>query len=335
MSDSKNLTFNESISLHDKFKNVNMKSSGLWAKTEVLCSNADIIYDCSGKSSFAPGAPFTKSTNMVPIGGVEFVMELLFGVQCSQFQIPTLYSESGIGLKDSLPVSDNNLRYRVPDTENGVAQYKYQLYRPGHLINSFGVGITGTAENDVTVHPVDYREKSISMTRVTADGLTLNGDMIPFRYTDEQLNSTERQKYFGKYYDSETGATAYFLKRFEADPVIKHIWKTSTDIEDETLVSAGDVWDNTTGLNMVESFTEIILKVSAKDVKDWFIHLEQADRARINTLALFSGRFVIDDNVAGDYGDYQDVRLFSKMNITTEYLSLNKDLNIIYRVYGA
>jgi len=272
---------------------------------------------------------------MVPIGGVEFVMELLFGVQCSQFQIPTLYSESGIGLKDSLPVSDNNLRYRVPDTENGVAQYKYQLYRPGHLINSFGVGITGTAENDVTVHPVDYREKSISMTRVTADGLTLNGDMIPFRYTDEQLNSTERQKYFGKYYDSETGATAYFLKRFEADPVIKHIWKTSTDIEDETLVSAGDVWDNTTGLNMVESFTEIILKVSAKDVKDWFIHLEQADRARINTLALFSGRFVIDDSVAGDYGDYQDVRLFSKLNIPTEYLSLNKDLNIIYRVYGA
>ena len=329
--DTKKLYLNDNVSFKDKVSH----KPGLWARTEVLCSNADVIYDASGKSSFSKGAPFSINENMVPIGGVEFTMEMLFGVQCPQFEIPTLFSETGIGLLDSLPVSDVNLRYRIPDTENGVAQYRYQLYRPGHLVNIFGIGITGTAENDVTVHPVDYREKSIFMSRVNADGLTLNGDMIPFRYTYEQLSSTERQKYFGKYYDDETGATAYYLKRFEVDPVIKHVWKTSTDEEDETLVSGADVWDNTTGLNVVESFTEIILKINNKDVKDWFIHLEQPDRARINTIALFSGRFVIDDSIPGDYGDYQDVRLFSKLNIPTEYLSLNKDLNIIYRIYGA
>ena len=131
------------------------------------------------------------------------------------------------------------------------------------------------------------------------------------------------------------GYTAYYLKRFEADPVIKHIWKTGEDVEDETLVSSSDIWDNTTGLNAVESFTEIILKISRKDVKEWFTHLQQEDRTRVNTIALFTGRFVKDENDPTDYGEYQDVRLFSKLNIPVEYLSLSKDLNFIYRVYGA
>ena len=48
--------------------------------------------------------------------------------------------------------------------------------------------------------------------------------------------------------------------------------------------------------------------------------------------ALFTGQYVPSTSVT-DYGDFRDVRLFSKLNIPTEYLSLNKDLNIIYRVY--
>jgi hypothetical protein len=80
-------------------------------------------------------------------------------------------------------------------------------------------------------------------------------------------------------------------------------------------------------MNAVESFTEIVLKVSKKDIKEWFIHLEQEDRTRINTIALFNGQY--------NNNDYRDVRLFSKLCINPEYLNLSKDLNIIYRVYGA
>ena len=76
-------------------------------------------------------------------------------------------------------------------------------------------------------------------------------------------------------------------------------------------------------------------KVSKKDVKEWFVNLEQEDRTRINTIALFNGRFVKNDDDPTDYGDYEDVRLFSKLNIPVEFLSLSKDLNIIYRIYGA
>ena len=177
------------------------------------------------------------------------------------------------------------------------------------------------------------REKNIELNRVTTDGLTLTGTMLPFRFTAETLSALDRKKYFGKKVHS-TGETGYYLKRFENDAVIKHIWKTGDDFtndNEETLVSSADVWQNNIGMNAVESFTECVLKISKKDVKEWFINLEQEDRARINTIALFNGQFVKDSST--DSGDYRDVRMFSKLNIPTEYLSLNKDLNIIYRVY--
>lgn len=328
-------TLKDTLSFSDKCQNINLKTPhhGMWARTEVLCSNGDVVLNPYGKSSFKPGCPFTKSENMVVIGGVEYVMNMLFGVKNAQFEIPTLFQETGIGKADSLPPSEN---FRIPDTEKGYAQYQSIIYRYGHLVQLFGVGITGTAENDVTVYPVDYREKSIDLSRVTEDGLTLRGTMIPFRYTAEQLSSIERQKYFGKK-TFDDGNTGYYLKRFESNPVIKHVWKTGEDFEDgdERLISSSEVWDNTVGTNTVETFTEIILKINKKDIKEWFIDLEQADRSRINTIALFNGRFVKNDEDPTDYGDYEDVRLFSKLNIPVEYMSLNKDLNFIYRIYGA
>ena len=147
--------------------------------------------------------------------------------------------------------------------------------------------------------------------------------------------SSERKQYFGKLKSSSNGETAYYLKRFESDPVIKHVWKTGEDVDEETLVTESEVWENTSGLNAVETFTEIILKIGKRDIKEWFLALDQEDRTRINTIALFNGRFVKDNNNPADYGDYEDVRLFSKLCINPEYLTLSKDFNIIYRVYGS
>ena len=84
----------------------------------------------------------------------------------------------------------------------------------------------------------------------------------------------------------------------------------------------------------METFTEFFLRVNKNDVKEWFINLEQKDRTRINTISLWSGEFLRTDDSDID-GDYRDVRLFSKLNIPIEFLVLNKDLNIIYRVYGS
>lgn len=309
-------------------------SGGLWARTEVIGGYGEVINRPNGKSTI--GETIFRQHNIVPIGGVSYVMQRLFEVPETQIDIPTLYQEStlvgdgktisGIGSQNSLSPTET---YLTPDGNKNI------LYRYGHFVQLFGVGVTGTGESDITIYHPDYREKTISLSKVNPDGLTVTGVMYPFRYTAETLDSIDRKKYFGKRIDDSTGMTGYYLKRFETDAVIKHVWKTGEDVDDETLIDPNDVWNNTSGLNAVETFTEIILKINKKDVKEIFIQMEQPDRTRINTIALFTGRYVKDESNPADYGDYQDVRLFSKLCINPEYLNLNKDLNIIYRVYGA
>lgn len=304
-----------------------LQPGGLWAKTEVIGGYGDVNINPNGKSSL--GEEIFRTHNIVPIGGVSYIMQQAFEIPETQISIPTLYDQTGIGLANSTPPSET---FISPDRDNW---YRSVMYRYGHCVQLFGVGITATAENDISIYKPDYRENSIKLSKVTTDRLTVTGTMLPFRYTTEQLSRTERRQYFGKKKD-EYGFTGYYLKKFNQDPVIKHTWKTGEDYEDEVLVSSSEVWTNTSGINAVESFTEIFLKIGKKDIKEWFnIRLEQPDRTRINTIALFDGQFVKDINNQADDGDYRDVRMFSKLVINPEYLNLNKDLNIIYRVYGA
>lgn len=326
-----NRIIKDKFSLHDEFSK---SPSGLWARTEVIGGYGGVNYNPNGKSTL--GEVCFSQHNIVPIGGVSYVMQRIFEIPETQIEVPTLYEEAinvgdgktatGIGAANSLAPTE---KYDSPDGKKNVN------YRYGHFVQLFGVGVTGTGESDVTIYHPDYREKEISISKVNPDGLTVTGVMYPFRYTAETLSELERKQYFGKKVDPDTGATGYYLKRFETDAVIKHVWKTGEDVDDETLIDPNDVWNNTSGLNAVESFTEIVLKVNKKDVKEIFIQMEQPDRTRINTIALFNGRFVKDESNAADYGDYEDVRLFSKLCINPEYLDLNKDLYIIYRIYGA
>lgn len=331
----------------------------LWRKTEVLVSNGEVINNPKGKSTFAPGAPFTVSTNMVPWGGVQYVMEQLFGIK-GDINIPTLHDvtdetndnlshfgtyDTPVGPPNSqiITLNDTDCIYTTPDSFISGKPKKTIPYRNGHVVQLFGIGVTGTAENDITVYPVNYREFSIDSTIASEDETMqpIQGTMVPFRYSNTQLTLTsERPKYFGKVMDNN-GIISYYLKTFENPPVIKHMWKLSEDDEfedtnNDNLVSEEDLLINTKSLNNVETFTEIILKISKKDAKEWFAAVGQEDRARVNTIALFSGRYVTNYNGALDNdGDFEDVMLFSKLNIPVEYLTLSKDLNIIYRVYGA
>jgi hypothetical protein len=309
----------DSISFKD---NWSLSKSGLWARTEVIGGYGEVHENPFGKSTLDEVC--FRQHNIVPIGGVSYVMEQMFGVKESQITIPTMYTNNGIGKKNSGVPTET---YITPNGEKTV------IYRYGHFVQLFGIGITGTAENDVTMYHPDYRENDITLSKVNSDGLTVTGTLLPFRFTQSALDSNERKQYFGKK-TNEEGITGYYLKRFETEPTIKHIWKTGEDVDDEELISDADVWENMSGLNAVESFVEIYIKITKKDVKEWFISLEQEDRTRINTLALFNGQFVAGENAA-DNGDYRDVRLFSKLCINPEYLNLSKDLSILYRVYGA
>lgn len=334
------IAFSDDKSQHVKMPN--MQSHGLWARTEIMGSYDDIEVDNhgifkrfvkkipTGVSSLGEtlfrtetAAPKWTTSNMVPIGGCQFAMELLFGVKNNQITIPTVYSNpdtSFIGLPDS---TETLTSFDIPGGTKTI------IHNNGNFVQLFGIGITGTAENDITVHNVDYRETSISINRPTNVGensLTLEGTMIPFRHTMTELSNEDKLKYFGKKPDGESGIISYYFKRFEQDPIIKHVWKS-----DESLIENSDISSNNELSDVIESFTEITLKITKEDVKEWFISKGQEDRTRINTIALFTGQYVKAED--GSIGDYRDVRLFSKLNIPTEYLSLTKDLNLVYRVY--
>ena len=318
---SKLIKISDKLNYKDNSEIVNLSAgSCMWAKTDIIAGYG--LKETNGITTL--NEVVFRKKNIVPIGGVSYTMEKLFGVPETQITVPTLYTENGIGKVNSGTPQET---YDIPGGTKNI------IYRYGHTVCLFGVGITATAENDITIYQPDYREKNINLTRTNHDGLTVHGTMLPFRYTTETLDSDERLKYFGKKVHSN-GVTGYYLKRFDKDPVIKHVWKTGEDIEDQELIADVDVWENMSGNNSVESYTEIQLSVSPKDIKEWFINIEQPDRTRINTIALFNGQFVPGVDGA-DYGDYRDVRLFSKLCMNPEYLDRSKDLYILYRVYGS
>lgn len=329
---SNNILLKDNLSL--KKDNINISKPGLWARTEVIVGRG--YHSNRMGKSYLDEVDFTKE-NTVPIGGVQYALEQIFGINASakssSIQVPNMYNTLGIGAPDVTPVT----QYKIPKlNDQGAQVINTVTYDPGHFVQLFGVGVTGTAENNITVHKVGYRENSIEMSISTSDG-TLDGSMYPFRFTESILSEVDRQKYFGKKLDLSSGKTGYYLKRFEQDPEIKHIWKTSDtmDTEDEIPLTQDSVWDYSRD-DAVESFIECHLRITKNDIKEYFDYLEMPESCRINCIALFNGIYTESAMADGDqFGDYANVRLFSKLNIPTEHLSLQKDLEIIYRIYGS
>lgn len=311
---------------------------GLWARTQILGGHG-IRRTKAGYSVL--NEKIFDTHNMVPLGGVQYCMSRLFESDPS-ITVPTLYDQSGytIGLPNKQIEDYDVYDYHVPATSD-EPQTKTLKYPVGHHVCLFGIGITGTAENNVSLYPVSYTENSMFISKTTTDGALIEGTMIPFRYTSTELSESEQTKYFGRK-DMGNGFYAYYLKTFESEPAIRHYYKTS---DDDDYIDAVDntVW-NSVSSHHIDSFAEIVLKINSNDVKQWAEATEGISSAKVNTVALFCA----DYNEFGYSGlsqatggqvtlppDYQNVYMFSKLTIPTEPLELNKDLDIIYRVYGS
>lgn len=308
----------------------------IWAETEII---AGYGYH-PGKDRFT--LSYLDETiwpeplhNTVPISGVQTLLEMAFGAR-GPIIINSLYKRHGIGLPDETSTPS----FLVPHNEDieGGATSQDAIYAPGYLAQLFGLGITGTAENNITVHKVGYRETDIEMIVKTADG-PMDAIMLPFRYTESELDPNERQKYFGKRIDPDTQKTAYFLKRFETEPQIKHIWRSS-DLEGtkaiETIATNDTIWDQSRD-DALKSLVELHFVVSEDDLKEWFNYkLDMPEACRFNTIGIFFGKYSENGKPSSEqFGDYCNVTLLSKLNIPTEHMVLSKDLEFIYRVYGS
>lgn len=311
------------------------KPGQLWADTEILIGYGYHHSNDRFALSYLDEQIFPTQHNTVPISGVQTLLEMAFGVK-GPINIPSLYRRHGIGLPDESAVPS----FLVPDNEDieGPATMHEAIYQPGHIAQLFGLGITGTAENNITVHKVGYRETDIEMVVKTADG-NMDAVMLPLRYTESELDPNERQMYFGKKIDPSTGKTGYYLKRFEAFPEIKHIWRSS-DIAGtkaiETEATNDTIWDQSRD-DALKSLIEIHFIVCEDDLKEYFNYkLDEPKACRFNTIGIFFGRYSeVGKPSSEQFGDYCNVTLLSKLNIPTEHMSLTKDLEFIYRIYGS
>lgn len=186
-----------------------------------------------------------------------------------------------------------------------------------HKVCLFGVGIGGSGEGIGTVVEPKFYEREIV-------------DMVPLRVAlPESLTTEEVDKYWLKE-DNGDGKVKYYLKKFEIEPEIKILWKDGVDDEDGTEVQTGV--HNTTRTEPIETFVEMILKITKKDIREWFEINGEIELARFNSIGIFTGALgTLGDNSE----DYKNVKLFSKININNEMLNYAKELTMVYRVYSS
>ena len=288
------MNLNDRISMADT-RATHEHKPGLWARTQILGGYNRYI-DLSGVSQL--GEVVFSRENMVPLGGVQYVMERLFEV-VGPISVGYLNSANAMGYGSQI------------DTRPGSGQ----VYPTGHKVCLFGVGIGGAASNSTSAYDVRYNETNLA-------------NPVPFKFTD-LLSGTDVGKYYGKKQMSAGGMTknAYYLKAFDSDPTIKHLWKDGVDYEDGSEVDSNVF--SSTRTDGIQTFTEILMTITKDDLKEWFDANGNIEEMRINELALFSGYYNETDM------DYEKIMMFSKLNIPTEPLSVSKDLNIIYRVFGS
>ena len=274
----------------------NDHKSGLWAKTRIIGGYG--LHKNSLGISELDEVVFDK-TNMVPLGGVQFAMEMIYGV-AGPIAIPRLDAEP----------------YNIGAVGSTVAPSGGMPHPYGQKVCLFGVGYGGTEENNLTVIEVKYNDYEVA-------------SMVPFRYTADPLSEADKLKYYGKKAESGSNIVSYYLKRFDEDPIIHHLRKNGVEGEDGSEITSREEAYNTPIGEGIETFTESLLTISKKDVREWFDSIGKIEETRINSIGLFSAVY------DAELKDYANITLFSKLNIPTEPLSLTKDMNIIYRVYGS
>lgn len=263
-------------------------------KTKII-GGYDAYKDKNGVTRF--GEVVFETENMIVLGGAMFTLEKLFGVTSP---LNVAY------LNDIMNIANSG----TPVTE---------IYPKENVVCLFGVGTGGAGDAITEVRDVKYYEREIF-------------DMIPFRQTADELTETEKNKYWFKRKTSVNGVekTQYYLKTFEITPEIHVLWRDGEDFNDGSEVGENVYETPETNNTPIETFIELTMKINKKDIREYFEDLGNTEVARINSIGLFTG---VKAPISDTEEDYKQVKLFSKLNINNEVMTLAKDLTISYRIY--
>ena len=189
-----------------------------------------------------------------------------------------------------------------PYTENGI--------RKEESIYLFCVGTDGCGAEGSQVYDVDYSKW------IPPESL------VPFRY---QLNTDDlavymREKYYGRKVIGDR--IAYYFKEFESPVDFKQQYTDGIPIDENVYTSSK--------AEEIESYAEIVLKITKEDCRDWFYKTTGINDARINTISLCTAwKKEIDG-----FTYYQDIRPLTKLNFPNELLiDTTKAIDIIYHIY--
>lgn len=240
------------------------------------------------------GEVLFEDDNHVLVGGSNYIIDKIFDIS-GGLQIDTLNSILGIGLSGDA-ITDKNAR--------------------DNIVCLFNVGVEGCGVAYTDVKDVKQQDRIV-------DGI------VPFRVVDAPLEGSDADKYWFRK-TLEDGKIAYYLKTFESTPQRKNLWKDAGDDEDGSTVAANP---HTSSKNVpIETFAECILKITSKDLREYFLLYEGLEHARFNSLGLCTG---IKSTLSDGTMEYKCVTQFSKLNFGNELLHMDKDLTIIYRLYNS
>lgn len=184
--------------------------------------------------------------------------------------------------------------------------------RKGEQIFLFCVGTGGCGKTPKEVKPVRY------------DSWIDSDNIVPFKYQpmSHDLNSVERQKYFGRKVMENNKRVAYYFKKFENKPEIRQQYLDGTPIDENVYTSART--------DEIETFIELHLIVTQEDCKEYFDQTVGREEASLSSISILTA---YETKVNGQVY-YQNIRPLTKYNFPIESLiDSSKGLDITYFLY--
>lgn len=168
------------------------------------------------------------------------------------------------------------------------------------------------------------------------DRIEPTDDILPFRYVspDNDLTKEQREVYFGRQVDPETGWIKYFAKAFDTTPQLHVRYLDGTEVTSNMY--------NIDSSQIVEVYVEMRLSITRQDFRDYFDKVLGWDNADVSTISLLTAWY---DNTVCENPDaaqedqvfyrwYQDIIPFSKWNFKAEELTdLTRAIDFNYQVY--
>lgn len=179
------------------------------------------------------------------------------------------------------------------------------------IICLFGCGIGGCGPENSQVYP----ERFVGRIDPTLE-------LIPFQYRlpQDDLNASERMKYFGR--KSTNERIAYYFKAFETEPEMHARFVDGTLLDSSAYESANK--------SDAEFYVEMSMQITKDDFRQYFQAVTGINDARVNSISLLTAWYSESDG----YKWYQDITPMTQLNIPNEPLiDLTKGIDIIYHIY--